>query len=126
MDDQDKPLEHLVETERALDAPADEVVKDEPETASDEPEAAPDDAKARLRAFEDEKFGPDAVRFEGKVERGIGSKFQNMSDAEKAEHAALERLVAAEEELLRATNALAEAQKNHAQASEAADRHAAE
>lgn len=43
-----------------------------------------------LRAFEDEKLGPDAPRWDGKVERGHGSLWARMSDEDKARHAELE------------------------------------
>lgn len=55
--------------------------------AGDEPEM---DAAAALRAFEDEKLGPDTPRFEGKVERGHGSHYRRMSGEDRARHAELE------------------------------------
>lgn len=51
------------------------------------------DAAAALRAFEDEKLGPDTPRFEGKVERGHGSHYRRMSDEDRARHAELEQAV---------------------------------
>lgn len=86
--------------------------------------AEPEDAQQRLRDFEDKNVGVDAVRVEGKIERGIGSKFSLMSEEQRAEHAALERLVEAEQNLLRATAALAEAKAEFTAALEAADAHA--
>ena len=53
-------------------------------------EANEPDAAAALRAFEDEKLGPDTPRFEGKVERGHGSHYRRMSDEDRAKHAELE------------------------------------
>jgi hypothetical protein len=50
----------------------------------------------RLRKFEDDHFG-DTPRVQGKIQRGHGSQFQNLSDKEKAEYAALENLVAAQD-----------------------------
>lgn len=55
--------------------------------AGDEPEM---DAAAALRAFEDEKLGPDTPRYDGKVERGHGSHYRRMSDEDRAKHAELE------------------------------------
>lgn len=51
----------------------------------------------RLRAFEDAHFGKDAVRIDGKIERGSGSPFAAMSDEDRARYEKLERLVAAEQ-----------------------------
>lgn len=53
-------------------------------------EAHQPDAAAQLRAFEDEKLGPDAPRYDGKVERGHGSLWGRMSAEDKAKHAELE------------------------------------
>ena len=50
----------------------------------------------RLRAFEDRLFGPDHLRPNGEIERGIGSLFARLDAAHKAHHAALEELIAAE------------------------------
>lgn len=82
-------------------------------------DADPQSASARLRAFEDERFGPEAVRIEGKVERGHGSPFAVMSDEDKARYAALERLVETEQALADAHAALIAAQEAH-EAAEAA------
>ena len=74
------------------------------------------DARANLRAFEDRILGENAVRIDGKIERGHGSKFQKLSAAAKAEYAALEQAVEAEQRLSLATNELSKAQAHHAQA----------
>lgn len=94
-------------------------------TAKIEPvkEPEPVDAKTKLRDFEDAKLGDDAVRIEGKIEKGHGSKFSNLSHAEKAEHAALEKVVEAERHLSEATAKLGVAQAHHAEAKAAVDRH---
>lgn len=57
--------------------------------AKDAPAARLDPAAA-LRAFEDEKLGPDTPRYDGKVERGHGSHYRRMSDEDRARHAELE------------------------------------
>lgn len=71
------------------------------------------DAVARLRAFEDAEFGEDCVRINDQIERGSGSPFARMSDAQKAHYAALERLVEAEQKLTDANAALSVAQSNY-------------
>lgn len=73
-------------------------------------------AADRLRAFEDEHFGADCVRIEGKVERGIGSPYARMSDEDKAKYAEIERLIVTEQKLADATAALAQAEADHADA----------
>lgn len=98
MSDEDKPLEHLATTEAAMDKPA-PAPESEPETS----------AAARLQAFEDEHLGVDAVRINGQIERGVGSAYAKMSDEERAQHVALENLVAAEAKLIDAHTALMKA-----------------
>ena len=73
-----KPLESLAAREEAISA--------EPGTA------------ARLRAFEDRVFGADYPRINDQIERGVGSRFSNLDDNQKAYHAALEALITAEQE----------------------------
>lgn len=92
-------------------------------TINPEPEPEPVDAKTKLRDFEDKIIGKDAARIDGKIERGHGSKFQSLSEAEKREHAALEHVVDAEHKLMTATHELSKAQAHHATVSAAADRH---
>lgn len=58
-----------------------------------------------LRAFEDDKLGADAVRINGQIERGHGSKFRDLTEQDQAHHAALEKLVDAEQKLVDATTA---------------------
>jgi hypothetical protein len=76
------------------------------------------DTAARLRAFEDEVFGKRAVRINGQIERGVGSPYADMSDERKAQYAALEALVAAEQRLNDATGAAAQAEADRAVAEE--------
>lgn len=77
----------------------------------------------KLRAFEDRVLGADATRIEGKVERGHGSRYRAMNDAEKTEHTALEQLIEAELKLQQATTALGEAQAHHAAVSARVEAH---
>lgn len=113
-----KPLSELVETERKLDEPK-EPVEPVPEPLPEEEITA----AQRLRAFEDEHLGADTTRIGGKIEKGHGSHFHTkLTDEERAEHTALERLIQAESELSKATADLAAAQDKHAKAAEAADR----
>lgn len=70
-------------------------------------------AAALLRSFEDEHLGEDAVRIEGQIERGHGSKFKAMTPQKQAEHGALEQLVAAEKRVADAQTALASATAAH-------------
>lgn len=86
------------------------------------PEPADDaSAAARLQAFEDEHLGVDAVRINGQIERGVGSPFAKMSDAERAQHTALENLVAAEAKLADAHGALMKADADCEAAAAAVD-----
>lgn len=107
-DEAEHPLSHIAEVEREMDAP-------EPMTGAQ-----------RLRAFEDKHLGEDVMRINGAIERGHGAAFHNLSPEVKAEHAALERLVKAEKQLVEATAALGAAQTAHAAAAEAVERHAGE
>lgn len=91
------------------------------EPASQQPEPVPQPeapltAAERLYAFEVEHFGQDCVRIDGLVERGSGSPWQKMSDEEKAQYAALERLVAAEQRVGDARAALVVAEMECAEA----------
>lgn len=86
----------------------------EPETESS--------AADRLRAFEDEKLGEGTPRFNGQIEKGHGSFFKDdkiFTDADRAHHAALERLVEAEKQLAEAHAALADAEDSYAAAERA-------
>ncbi len=74
------------------------------------------DSVGRLRAFEDETFGKDAVRINDKIERGVGSPFAAMSDVQKMQYAALEKLVAAEQKLADVTGAAKQAEADVAAA----------
>jgi hypothetical protein len=96
----------------------------------DAPEAI--DAKTRLREFEDEAFADskiEVVRIGDRLERGNGSAFAALPDHVKAKHAALERLVDAEQKLADANAAVAVAQSEYdaaLTAVEGSDAHAAE
>lgn len=92
---------------------------------AEKPEVSP--AAERLRAFEDERLGKDIHRIDDKVERGHGSLYQTkLTDKDRAHHAALERLVAAEEKLATAKAATAiaqaEAEAAYAAAEEAVEK----
>jgi hypothetical protein len=78
-------------------------------------------AAARLRAFEDTHLGPNAPRVAGLLERGHGSLYVRLTDVQRAEHAALERLVKAEQAVADASAKLAEAEAEHGKALVAAD-----
>lgn len=91
-----------------------------------EPARAPEvPADDQLRAFEDKHFGKDVPRYEGRVERGHGSRYQRLDASARAEHAALERLVDAEEHVQKALRELSHAQARHAAAKAAVAGHAA-
>lgn len=109
----DRPLDHLAETEQRL--AGDNRPSDKPTNKPEPDESMP--AAARLRAFEDEHFGEDAVRIDGKVERGSGSPYQRMGEDERRQYQALERLVAAEmkRDAARAAAAAAEAEYDEAE-----------
>lgn len=77
------------------------------------PTADPVTARQKLRAFEDEHFGKDAVRVNGEIERGHGSPFADMDQHEHRQYAALELLIAAEQRLADSTTALAVAEAEH-------------
>lgn len=94
----DRPLDHLSETEQRLDG--DNRIP----------------AAARLRAFEDEHFGEDAVRIDGKVERGSGSPYQAMSEPQKRHYQALEKAMEAEVKLGAARSQMAIAENEMAAA----------
>lgn len=88
-----------------------------PEPVAPPPAAAPErepvPAADRLRSFEDEHLGKDAVRIHDRVERGVGSPFQKLSDEHKRQYAALERLIGAEQKLASAHAALIAADTEH-------------
>jgi len=76
------------------------------------------DTAARLRAFEDEVFGKRAVRINGVIERGVGSPYAAMTEERKAQYAALEALVAAEQKLNDAAALAAQAEADRVVAEE--------
>lgn len=93
-DTADKPLADLSAREAAIDQPA------EPAT----------NARARRRAYEDEIFGPNAVRISGEIERGSGSPYQKMTKEQRRKFDAHDRLVVAEDRMNEAAAALEKAQ----------------
>ncbi len=107
----DKPLDHLTTAEKKIDPP-------KPLAAPAPPPEPKSDSAARLRRFEDEVFGKRAVRIDGKIERGVGSPYAMMSDERKAQYAALEDLVAAEQKLNDATAAVGAAEAERVAAEE--------
>lgn len=80
-------------------------------------------AAEQLRAFEDKVLGKDVPRINGAIERGIGSKFASMSPADKAAHAALERLVDADDRVTRAQAELDAAKLEQSAAAKAVQGH---
>lgn len=94
----DRPLDRLSETEQRLDGDNRPSSK---QTDIPQPDKGDEriPAAARLRAFEDEHFGEDAVRIDGKVERGSGSPYQAMSEPRKRHYQALEKAMEAEVKL---------------------------
>jgi len=93
---------------------SDETIHEDIDEAADA--KALETAAAKLRAFEDDVFGKDVPRINGAIERGVGSAFAKMTDHQKAHHAALENLVAAEKAVADATAAHAKAHAEHAAA----------
>lgn len=115
----DKPLDNLAATERKLDEkpPA-------PEWTPTVVETEHLGATARLRAFEDEHLGKDAVRIRGRIERGSGSPYQDptiMPPELRRQHAALEKLIETEQRLTDAHTALLQAEADHEAALAAAE-----
>jgi hypothetical protein len=90
----------------------------ESDQPTDEHLDGPDTAAARLRAFEDERFGEDAVRIGGHIERGSGSPYAAMSEPDKLHYTALERLVVAEQKFNDAAALAAQAEADRAAAEE--------
>lgn len=90
-----------------------------PHGSADLPEPVP--AAARIRAFEDEHLGKDAVRINDRIERGSGSPFAALSPEHKRQYAALEKLVVAEQKLADAHAALIQADVEHDAALAAAE-----
>lgn len=104
---------------KAAEAKAEQDAKSAGSHLADPPREIP--AGERLRAFEDEHVGKDAVRIGGRIERGSGSPFAAMSDEKKRQYAALEKLAAAEQKLADAHAALVEAEADHEDALAAAE-----
>jgi hypothetical protein len=102
---------------RADNADRAETLKDQADT--DNLDDVP--SRARLRAYEDHLFGKDAVRINGNVERGYGSKFKEMTAPQARHYAALEKAIIAEQKLADAHSALIGAEASHRAALEEAD-----
>jgi hypothetical protein len=101
--------EQALETDRAE---ADKNAEGGSNRPSIEP-SADNSAVARLRAFEDQVFGPDAVRINGQVERGSGSRFQQLTAPQRRHYEALEALRPAELRLAEAAAELTAAETAH-------------
>lgn len=92
------------------------------EQIAPEPVAPEKSGVDRLRAFEDETVGKEAVRIAGRIERGSGSFYQTkMTPEQRKHHTALENLIAAEHAVASAKTALALAEGHHAAAAAAVD-----
>ena len=74
----------------------DEPVETDPSVRIADRSDQPVEASQRLRAFEDERFGSDEFRLNGEIQKGHGSKWRTLTNEQRAYHASLERLVAAE------------------------------
>lgn len=107
--DTDRPLAPLAAAEDKIPEHVDSFEASEPAAAQ------------RLREFEDEHLGADAVRIRGQVERGHGSLFQRLSPEHQKAHAAIEKTVATEQKLADAHAALLTAEAEHNAALAAAD-----
>lgn len=121
------PEEQEAERVRLEKASADEKARAEKEAAAkpkrnyklkDAPVEGGPNSTDRIRAFEDEVFGRRAVRMNGQIERGVGSPYSQMTDERKAQYAALEDIVAAEQRLNDATAAAAVAEADRVAAEE--------
>lgn len=86
---------------------------------SDPPREVP--AAERLRTFEDDHLGKEAVRINGCIERGYGSPFAALSPEKKRQYGALEKLVEAEQKLADAHTKLIQAEADHEAALAAAE-----
>lgn len=87
---------------------------EKPDGPVDQFEASePASAAQRLRAFEDEHFGPEAVRINGRVERGSGSPFQAMHPDKRKQYHAIEKTIDTEANLADARAKLAVAESAH-------------
>lgn len=82
----------------------------------------PASAAQRLRTFEDEHLGADAVRIHGdRVERGSGSLFQRLPPEKRKAHGLIEKTVETERNLDHARSKLAIAENEHNAALSAAE-----
>jgi hypothetical protein len=103
-------LEKEAADKAAADKKAEKKAAKQAKNAEPEPEL---DAATRLRAFEDEHLGPDAVRISGHVERGVGSPYSRLNPARHRHYQALEKAVASEQKLGAAHAALIQADADH-------------
>jgi hypothetical protein len=105
----------LTRDEQSLET--DRVMRERREGESNRPSIEePKPGTVRLREFEDEHLGKEAVRLNGRVERGSGSPYQALSPEKKLQYVALERLVVAEEKLADARAVVAKAEAECAMA----------
>jgi hypothetical protein len=81
-----------------------------------EPADEPTTARTRLRDFEHDMLGEDTPRIDGHIERGHGSMYARLTHEERAQHTALERLVAAEQKVADTSAALEKAKIDHERA----------
>ena len=107
----------------AAEKPLENLAAREEEISADQFEASePGSAAQRLRAFEDEHLGPDAVRLHGgRVERGSGSLLQGLPAEKQKVHAALEKAVETERKVDETRAKLAAAENEHNAALAAAE-----
>lgn len=106
----EKPLAPLAAAEAKIES-ADAFEASEPASAAQ-----------RLRAFEDEHLGPDAVRLHGdRVERGSGSLFERLPADKQYAHVMIEKTVETERKLAEAHAALVAADEEHEAAVAAAE-----
>lgn len=96
-------------------------VEQQPAPAEPSPEPEPMTAADRLRAFEDEHFGKEAVRINDRIERGYGSPYHNAAPEIRKQYEALEKLIVAEQKLADAKGVLAQAEADHRDAEKACD-----
>jgi len=107
---------------------SDETHSDTAANTAPEVEAVHTDAPAetltaaeRIREFEDRELGEDAVRINGRVERGFGSKFMTLSNEKHAHYLKLEKLAEAEQVLADAKANLVNAENAYNDALAAVD-----
>ncbi len=113
------PLTPIVAEPSVFDPRPVDVKKWSDPPAEPVPEPAAETAAQQLSAFEEKYLGAPgapAIRIGGDIERGAGSRYQQLTVEQRAHHAALENLVAAEKKMAAASLALAAAEAEHAAA----------